>query len=92
MDMKISQILIFSFVFTVILSFSGMAFGDHPQTDIKGTVAKIAAIEYEVTLKDDKGKETKVKVKDIGEIKVGDSVVVSGGKIKKAVKPVTGGY
>lgn len=90
--MKITPILIFSIVFTVILSFSGMVFADHPETDIKGTVVKISAVEYEITLKDNKGKETKVKVKDIGDIKVGDSAVVHSGKIKKAVKPITGGY
>jgi sRNA-binding protein len=58
----------------------------------KGTVTKIEISEYEVTIKDDKGTETKNKVKDISDIKVGDSVIIKEGKIKKAVKPVTGGY
>jgi hypothetical protein len=46
-----------------------------------------------VTIKDDKGKETKVKVKEISDVKVGDRVIVTKeGKVKKEVKPKTGGY
>jgi len=59
----------------------------------KGKVIKIEVSEYEVTLKDDKGKEMKVKAKDISDVKVGDSVIVTkDGKVKKAVVPKTGGY
>ncbi|TAL24842.1 MAG: hypothetical protein EPN94_06450 [Nitrospirae bacterium] len=59
---------------------------------IKGSVTRIEVTEYEFTVKDDKGKETKVKVKDAADIKVGDSVVIKDGKATKQVKPLTGGY
>lgn len=59
---------------------------------VTGTITKIEPVEYEVTVKDEKGKEVKIKVKDLGGTKVGDSVVIQNGKMKKAVKPKTGGY
>ena len=59
---------------------------------VKGTVTEIEVIEVELTVKDEKGKETKIKIKDISDIKVGDSVTIKDGKIKKAVKPITVGY
>jgi hypothetical protein len=64
---------------------------DEPGT-VKGTVTKIEPSEYEVTVKDDKGKETKVKVKDAAGLKAGESVVIKDGKVMPAVKPKTGGY
>ncbi len=54
-------------------------------------MTRIEATEYEVTVKDDKGKETKVEVNDAVGLKVGESVVVKDGKVVRAVKPKTGG-
>lgn len=79
----------------MLFCFAGTAFSAHQEEKAapKGTVTKIVTTEYEVTIKDDKGKETKVKAKDISDVKVGDSVIVTKeGKVKKAVKPITGGY
>lgn len=78
----------------LLFGFADIGFSAHQEgkTASKGTVTKIEISEYEVTVKDDKGKETKIKIKDISDIKVGDSVTIKDGKIKKAVKPVTGGY
>jgi outer membrane lipoprotein-sorting protein len=90
--MKKKKAFIFFIALTLTLMLSGVGFTDHPQADVKGTVTKIEAVEYEITLKDDKGKETKVKVKDTGGVKIGDSVVVKDGMVKKAVKPISGGY
>lgn len=78
----------------ITLSVAGVGFSAHEieKGVIKGTVTKIEATEYEVTVKDDKGKETKVKVKDLTGLKVGESAVIKGGKAAPAVKPRTGGY
>ncbi len=82
-----------SLVFMMFLTGAGFAAHQEEKAAPKGIVTKIAVSEYEVTIKDDKGKETKVKAKDISDIQVGDSVIVTqDGKIKKAVKPKTGGY
>ncbi|MDO9289593.1 MAG: hypothetical protein Q7T83_12500 [Thermodesulfovibrionales bacterium] len=90
--MKTKTALVFCIAVTLTLILSSAGYSDHPQTDTKGTVVKIEAVEYEITLKDDKGKESKVRVKNTGGVNVGDSVVIKDGKVKKAVKPITGGY
>lgn len=90
--MKIKTFLILLVVALFLFSLSGKAFSDHPSKDMKGTVVKIEPVEYEITLKDDKGNEVKTRAKNIEGIKTGDSVVVKDGKVKKAVKPITGGY
>jgi hypothetical protein len=87
--------ILFTFVALVIsLSFTGAGFSGHKEEkgEVKGMVTKIEATEYEVTVKDDKGKEIRVKVKDIAGLKVGENVVVKDGKVAPAVKPKTGGY
>lgn len=59
---------------------------------VKGTIMKIEPSEYEITVKDDKGKETTVTVKDAAGLRVGEGVVIKDGKVMPAVKPKTGGY
>ncbi len=78
-----------AFLFSLVLA----AFSAHEAEKgmAKGTITKIEPTEYEITVKDDKGKETKVKSKDTS-LRVGDSVVVKGNKVSKEVKPITGGY
>jgi len=78
----------------LLISFPTTVFAAHQveKAAPKGTVTKITVSEYEVTIKDDKGKETKVKVKEVSDVAVGDSVIVTNGVLKKAVKPKTGGY
>lgn len=90
--MKIKVFLILFLAVIFALSVQSKVFSDHPSKDIKGTVIKIEPVEYEITLKDDKGNEVKTRVKNVEGIKAGDSVVVKDGKVKKAVKPITGGY
>jgi hypothetical protein len=84
--------LLIGFVFMLNLAGVGYAGHKDEKGTVKGTITKMEASEYTVTVKDDKGKETKVNVKDAGGLKVGDSVVVKDGKIAPAVKPKTGGY
>lgn len=78
--MKKAVAVLMAMVFTV--GVAGLAFAQ----DGKGTVTKI-----EVTVKDDKGKETKMTVKETGGTKVGDVVEVKGG-VLKVVKKKAAGY
>ncbi len=82
------------FALLITLSVAGVGFSGHEEEKgvVKGTVTKIEATEYVVTVKDEKGKETKVKVRDTAGVKVGEGVVVKDGKITKEVKPKAGGY
>ncbi|MDH5768494.1 MAG: hypothetical protein OEZ31_05995 [Nitrospirota bacterium] len=74
--MKKILILFIALVFT--LSVVGPGFSE----EVTGTVTKI-----EITVKDDKGKETKLKVEDTTRrIEVGDNVVVKDGKVKQVEK------
>ncbi len=77
-----------------LMGVSSFGFSAHKEEkgELKGTITKIEPTEYEVTVKDEHGKEVKVKVKDGAGLKVGESVVVKGGKVMPAVKPKTGGY
>ena len=59
---------------------------------VKGTVTETKIVEVELTVKDDTGKETKVRTKDTTAFKLGDRVVIKDGKVTKEVKPITGGY
>jgi hypothetical protein len=90
--MKAISALLTALVFT--LSVAGPLYAAHKEEagTVKGTVTKIEASEYEIAVKDDKGKETKVRVKDAAGVKVGDGVVIKEGKVTPAVKPRTGGY
>lgn len=58
--------------------------------DVKGTVTKIEA--KKVTVKDDKGKETTVEVKDTKGAKVGDTVEITGGVVKIVKKAAAPAY
>ncbi len=58
---------------------------------VKGAVTGIKVVEIELTVKDDKGKETKVRTGDTS-FKSGDHVVIRDGKVSKEVRPITGGY
>jgi hypothetical protein len=92
--MKGKTILVLVIVCIGILNLAGPGFSAHKEEKgaVQGTIMKIEATEYEITVKDEKGKETKVKVKDAGGFKVGENVVIKDGKVTKAVKPITGGY
>lgn len=79
--MKKLLVLIIAIVFTI--SVVGISFA----ADVKGTATKI-----EITVKDAKGKETKVEVKDTAGAKVGDMVVIKDGKVTVQKKPEAGGY
>lgn len=72
--MKKVLALLIAMVFTV--GVAGLAFAQ----DSKGTVTKIEA--KKVTVKDEKGKETTVEVKEAGGAKVGDAVEIKGGVVK----------
>lgn len=80
--MKKALAVLMAMVFTV--GVAGLAFAQ----DAKGTVTKI---EVKITVKDDKGKETTVTVKETGGAKVGDVVEVKGG-VTKVVKKKAAGY
>ena len=92
--MKIKNLLALFVVVTFTFSVAGISYSSHQEEKgvINGTVTKIEVTEYELTVKDSKGQETKVKVKGAPEFKVEDKVVIKDGKVTKAVKPVTGGY
>jgi len=90
--MRIFFALLTTIVFA--LSAAGPCYAAHKEEKgtVKGTITRMEPSGYEITVKDDKGKETKVNVRDAGGVKVGDSVVVKDGKVAPAVKPKTGGY
>ena len=92
--MKRSVVLVVFLVFMVLVCITGTGFSAHKDEKgvVKGTVTEIVAVEYEITVKDDHGKETKMRVKDVGDVKVGDNITIENGKAKKSVKPKTGGY
>lgn len=77
-------------LFTV--SIAGTGFSGHVPTDTKGVVTRIEVVEVELTVKDDRGKETRARVKDPSAFAVGDRVVIKDGKVSKEVRPITGGY
>ena len=92
--MTVKKIFLMFVVLVISLSFAGVSFSGHKKEkgEVKGIVTKIEVAEYVVTVKDDKGKETKVKVKAPSGLKAGESVVVKDGKVVPSVKPKTGGY
>jgi hypothetical protein len=68
--------LVVAIIFTFGIATMGLAAGE-----VKGTVTKIEG--NKVTVKDDKGKETTVEVKEVKDIKVGDKVTIKDGVVKK---------
>ncbi len=81
--MKKALAVLLAMVFTV--GVVGLGFAQ----DAKGTVTKIEA--KKVTVKDEKGKETTVEVKETGGTKPGDVVEIKGG-VLKVVKKKAAGY
>ncbi len=79
---------------TLMLGVPLVGFSAHEEGKdaIKGTVTDIKTTEVELTVKDDKGKETKIRTKDASAFKAGDHVVIRDGKVSKEVKPISGGY
>ena len=90
--MKIIFIVLIALAGTLVIIGPGFSAHKEEADTIKGAVMKIEPSEYEVTIKEETGKETKVKLKDLAGIKTGDSVVIKKGKVAPAVKPKTGGY
>lgn len=87
--MKRAIVLLVAIVFTLSIISIGFA----AAAKVEGTVTKIEG--KKVTVKDDKGKETTVEVKDLGGAKVGDKVKIEDGKVtvmKTEKKPAAGGY
>lgn len=68
--------LVIAIIFTFGVATMGLA-----AAEVKGTVTKIDG--NKVTVKDDKGKETTVEVKEVKDIKVGDKVTIKGGVVTK---------
>ncbi len=91
MKKKAVFMLLAAMIFAFIAAGSGFAAHEEKGT-AKGTITEIKIIEVELTVKDAKGKEMKVKTKDPALFKLGDSVVIKDGKVSKEVKPITGGY
>ncbi len=77
--MKKILVLLVALVFA--LGVVGLSFA----ADVKGTVTKVEG--KNVTVKDDKGKETTVEVKDTAGAKVGDKVEIKGGNVMKEAAP-----
>lgn len=92
--MKAKIFPVFFIVALFVLGMAGKGLSIHAEEKgtVTGSVTDIRAVEVELTVKDDKGKETKVRTKDPSAFKLGDRVVIRDGKAMKEVKPLTGGY
>jgi hypothetical protein len=92
--MKKNSVLAIFLAVAFTFSVSAISYSAHKEEKgvVKGTITKMEVIEYELTVKDSSGQETKVNLKGAPEFKVGDSVVIKDGKATKAIKPLTGGY
>lgn len=79
---------------TLMLGMPLVGFSAHEESKdtVKGMVTDIKTTEVELTVKDEKGKETKVRTKETSAFKAGDNVVIKDGKVSKQVKPISGGY
>ena len=92
MKNKTLFVLLIVFSFTIVTAGVGFSVHVEGKGEVKGTVTEIKIVEVELTVKDDKGTETKVKTKDTAAFKLGDRVVIKDAKVAKEVKPITGGY
>ncbi len=82
--MRIKSIIAIMIVIIFTLGIATMGF-TAAAGELKGTITKIDG--KKVTVKDDKGKETTVEVKEVKDVKVGDKVTIKDGVIaKEAVK------
>ena len=93
-NMKNKSFIVLLISAVLIIGAAGVGFSAHEEEKgvVKGTVTDIKAVEVELTVRDDQGKESKVSTKDTGAFKLGDHVVIKDGKVTKEVKPITGGY
>ncbi len=81
--MQMKRLVALFVILMFVIGVVGLSFA----ADVKGTVTKIDG--KKITVKDDKGKETTVEVKDTGGAKVGDTVEIKDGKVT-VKKPKTG--
>ena len=79
--MKKILALIVAIMFTLSVAGLGFAAEVKEAKEMKGTISKVEGAKF--TIKDDKGKETVVEDKAAKDLKVGDKVMVKGGKITK---------
>ena len=91
--MKNKSFILLLIAVSLILGAAGVGFSSHvgEKGVVKGIVTETKVVEVELSVKDDKGKETKVRTGD-ATFKPGDRVVIKDGKVTKEVKPLTGGY
>lgn len=92
--MKNKSFIILLIAVALMIGVAGVGFSSHVQEKgvVKGKVTEVKIVEIELTVRDDKGKESKVRTKDEAAFKLGDRVVIKDGKVTKEVKPITGGY
>lgn len=92
--MKNKSFIILLMAGALMIGTAGVGLSSHVEEKgvVKGIVTDIKAVEVELTVKDDKGKESTVRTKDTAAFKLGDRVVIKDGKATKEVKPITGGY
>lgn len=83
--------LLVAAVFVVCAAGVGLASHEEEKGAVKGTVTGVKIVEIEISVKDDRGKETKVKTGDTT-FQLGDRVFIKDGKVSREVKPKTGGY
>jgi outer membrane lipoprotein SlyB len=93
MKMKTFFVVLIAAAFVFGVTGTGFPEHDHKAMGaVKGTVTETKVVEIELTVRDDKGKDTKIRTKDTGTFQLGDRVVIQNGNITKEVKPITGGY
>lgn len=91
MKERTSFLLVLAVILLVCLAGNGLATHEQEKGTVGGVITAVKMVEIELTVKDDKGKETKVRTSDTS-LKVGDRVIIKDGKVSKEVKPITGGY
>ena len=91
--MKTKTVAVLFAVLIFAISSASPVFSGHKDEKgaVKGIITKIEISELEITVKDEKGMEKKVRTKDTS-FKAGDRVVIKDGKLMPEVKPITGGY
>lgn len=78
--LKVKQKSIIALLIALIFTFGVLSMA-MASAEVKGTITKIEG--NKVTVKDDKGKETTVEVKDVKGLKVGDKVKIKDGVATK---------